>query len=245
MANLTNEKAEFAIAIFRHFSPFFAIFRHFSPLAPPPRLIADSRMKISLAVIVITGLLAGIDALQCYDCSDVTITAKDDPEDVELVAQCSETDTAECEGEEVCISFIANSDVTLAIEDLVTYEVEFKEVIYTNIKRSCGPSVPEKTIEKSCQQIEDGIPNLESSGEDASTCKRETCETNLCNTHDNANLPGPAEEEEEEEKEGGEEGGEDDAAAGESGDTSYVNVSSGIVHTVSTTFLAAITVLCY
>ena len=29
MANLTNEKAEFAIAIFRHFSPFFAI-------APPP-----------------------------------------------------------------------------------------------------------------------------------------------------------------------------------------------------------------
>ena len=25
MANLTNEKAEFAIAIFRHFSPFFAI----------------------------------------------------------------------------------------------------------------------------------------------------------------------------------------------------------------------------
>ena len=29
MANLTNEKAEFAIAIFRHFSPFFAI-------GPPP-----------------------------------------------------------------------------------------------------------------------------------------------------------------------------------------------------------------
>ena len=34
MANLTNEKAEFAIAIFRHFSPFFAIFRHW----PPPHL---------------------------------------------------------------------------------------------------------------------------------------------------------------------------------------------------------------
>ena len=34
MANLTNEKAEFAIAIFRHFSPFFAIFRHW----PPPAL---------------------------------------------------------------------------------------------------------------------------------------------------------------------------------------------------------------
>ena len=32
MANLTNEKGKFAIAIFRHFSPFFAIFRHFSPL---------------------------------------------------------------------------------------------------------------------------------------------------------------------------------------------------------------------
>ena len=31
MANLTNEKAEFAIAIFRHFSPFFAIFRHWPP----------------------------------------------------------------------------------------------------------------------------------------------------------------------------------------------------------------------
>ena len=29
MANLTNEKGEFAIAIFRHFSPFFAIFRCF------------------------------------------------------------------------------------------------------------------------------------------------------------------------------------------------------------------------
>ena len=28
MANLTNEKGKFAIAIFRHFSPFFAIFRH-------------------------------------------------------------------------------------------------------------------------------------------------------------------------------------------------------------------------
>ena len=35
MANLTNEKAEFAIAIFRHFSPFFAIFRHWPP---PPHL---------------------------------------------------------------------------------------------------------------------------------------------------------------------------------------------------------------
>ena len=33
MANLTNEKAEFAIAIF--FSPFFAIIRHFSPLKKP------------------------------------------------------------------------------------------------------------------------------------------------------------------------------------------------------------------
>ena len=32
MANLTNEKAEFAIAIFRHCSPFFVIFRH----CPPP-----------------------------------------------------------------------------------------------------------------------------------------------------------------------------------------------------------------
>ena len=31
MANLTNEKAEFAIAIFRHFSPLFAIFRHWPP----------------------------------------------------------------------------------------------------------------------------------------------------------------------------------------------------------------------
>ena len=28
MANLTNEKGKFAIAIFRHFSPLFAIFRH-------------------------------------------------------------------------------------------------------------------------------------------------------------------------------------------------------------------------
>ena len=28
MANLTNEKGKFAIAIFRHYSPFFAIFRH-------------------------------------------------------------------------------------------------------------------------------------------------------------------------------------------------------------------------
>ena len=122
----------------------------------------------------------------------------------------------------------------------MTYDVEYKEVIYTNIKRSCGPSVPEQTIEKSCQQIEDGIPNLEHSGEDASKCSRETCETNLCNTHDNANLPGPAEEEEEE----GKEGGEDNTAGGGSGDTSYVNVSSGIVHTVST-FLAAITLLYY
>ena len=31
MANLTNEKVEFAIAIFRHFSPLFAIFRHWPP----------------------------------------------------------------------------------------------------------------------------------------------------------------------------------------------------------------------
>ena len=31
MANLTNEKAEFAIAIIRHFSPLFAIFRHWPP----------------------------------------------------------------------------------------------------------------------------------------------------------------------------------------------------------------------
>ena len=28
MANLTNEKGKFVIAIFRHFSPLFAIFRH-------------------------------------------------------------------------------------------------------------------------------------------------------------------------------------------------------------------------
>ena len=28
MANLTNGKGKFAIAIFRHFSPLFAIFRH-------------------------------------------------------------------------------------------------------------------------------------------------------------------------------------------------------------------------
>ena len=36
MANLTNEKAEFAIAIIRHFSPLFAIFRHWPPPPPPP-----------------------------------------------------------------------------------------------------------------------------------------------------------------------------------------------------------------
>ena len=35
MANLTYEKAEFAIAIFRHFSPLFAIIRHWPP--PPCR----------------------------------------------------------------------------------------------------------------------------------------------------------------------------------------------------------------
>ena len=202
-------------------------------------LIAGSRMKNSLALIAITGLLAGIDALQCYDCSDVTITARDDPEDVELGTQCSDADTAECEGEEVCISFIAISEVTLQIIDWETYDVEYKDVTYTNIIRSCGPAVPGDSIEKTCQYYQGLIPNVEYSGEEASTCNRETCEKNLCNTHENANLPAPVDEEDGEE---GEEGEEDDAAGDGSGDTSYVNVSSAIVNTVST-FLAAITAL--
>ena len=46
MANLTNEKAEFAIAIFRHFSPLFAIFRHFSPLAPP----SGAMVRITISI---------------------------------------------------------------------------------------------------------------------------------------------------------------------------------------------------
>ena len=39
MANLTNEKAEFAIAIFRHFSAFFAI----GP--PPPNVILSISLR--------------------------------------------------------------------------------------------------------------------------------------------------------------------------------------------------------
>ena len=72
----------------------------------------------------------------------------------------------------MCISFKAISEVTLVTGDPATYDVKWKDVTYTNIIRSCGPAVPGKPIDETCQYYQGLIPNSNAgfSGEETSTC---------------------------------------------------------------------------
>ena len=67
--------------------------------------LQESKMKISLAVIAISGCLIGmIDALRCYDCKDRTEAEQGTPDDKNVYGRCSEEGQADCEEGKVCVS---------------------------------------------------------------------------------------------------------------------------------------------
>ena len=173
--------------------------------------LQESKMKISLAVIAISGCLVGIiDALRCYDCKDRTEADQGSPDDKNVYGICSEEGQAYCEEGEVCVSLFFEGYAVVS-----NFFEPDREIIFTHIARSCGPANPEQTIDEICQDYADFGPFHTFS---KTTCKRETCETELCNTHGNENLQGPVEEAGEDGAGEGGEGGAGEGGEGGAGD---------------------------